>query len=114
MISFACQNINLKDIITCSFDLRKTDYETLVYLLQQDEPLPIAAIAMNRKLERSTVQKSISRLLKKDLIERAQVNLKNGGYSYIYKVSNKNKIKKELKDIVGKWFDNVIDAITDW
>lgn len=114
MISFACQNINLKDIVTCSFDLSKTEYELLLFLMQEEEPLTINTIAQKKQLERSTVQKAISKLHSKELVDRHQLNLSSGGYRFIYAVHDKDSIKTRLLAIVDGWHRNVNDAVQKW
>ena len=114
MISFACQNVQLQDIITCSFELNKTEYELLLFLLQEEEALTINEIADKKKLERSTIQKAISRLKEKELVERRQLNLSGGGYRFIYAVSDKDAIKERLTTIVNGWQKNVLEAINKW
>lgn len=114
MISFACTTINLKDIITCSFELGKTEYELLEFLFKEEDPLTIQEIANKRSLERSTVQKAIAKLREKQLVERRQLNLSTGGYKFIYGVIDKDDIKAELQQIVNGWHRNVNEAIRQW
>lgn len=113
MISFACKHIDLRDIIQCSFDLSKTDYRLLIFLLHS-EPLSISQISSSTKLERSTVQKSISRLLKNDLIKRRQINISQGGYRYIYGIDDKEILRARLNKVVEGWYHNVREAISSW
>ena len=114
MISFACQSINLRDIVTCSFELSKTEYELLLFLMEQEGPLTINAIAGKRGLERSTVQKAVSRLHEKELVDRRQLNLRSGGYRFIYEVQDKGAIKRRLTSIIDGWHRNVNDAVENW
>lgn len=114
MISFACTTINLKDIVMCSFELGKTEYELLDFLFHEEEQLTIQEIATKRGLERSTVQKAIAKLLAKGLVERRQLNLSSGGYRFIYAVVDKENIKVELRQIVNGWHKNVNEAIKKW
>ncbi|MBD3209263.1 MarR family transcriptional regulator [Candidatus Woesearchaeota archaeon] len=114
MISFACQNIDLQDIITCSFELNKTEYELLLFLLQQQQSLTVHDIAKKRGLERSTVQKAISQLLQKALVERRQMNLSSGGYRFLYGVHDKDDMKQRLMSIVDGWHENVTKVIKHW
>ena len=114
MISFACKTVDLKDIITCSFDLNKTEYELLMFLVKQEEPLTISDIAGKTGFERSTVQKAISKLLTKEVVERRQLNLKGGGYRFIYQVEDKEALKERMRSIVDGWHRNVLEAVKKW
>lgn len=114
MISFACQQIDLREIVQCSFDLNKREYELLIYFLKKEEPKAVNEVAEETGFERSTIQKAISNLLRKELVQRRQINLKGGGYKYYYNIINKEELKKRLKDIVSKWYRNVEEAINKW
>ena len=114
MISFACQRIDIKDIIRCSFDLSRTEYVLLVHLLGEEEPVTISAIANKKGLERSTVQKAISNLYEKGIVERRQLNLSSGGYRYIYAVKEKELLKERLSKVMDEWFRNVREAVDKW
>ena len=114
MISFACKTIDVRDIVLCSFDLTKTEYGILAYLLQQPEPLPITTIAQANRLERSTVQKSIVALLARGLVERRQINHPGGGYRYIYAVIERDDIKQRIRTIVDGWHKKVLEAVQGW
>ena len=113
MISFACKNIDLRDIIQCSFDLNKTDYQLLTHLLRV-ELQSISQISKDVQLERSTIQKSISRLFSRGLLERRQMNLSQGGYHYVYGLADKEGIRSRLFSIVDGWHSKVRDAIKTW
>ena len=114
MISFACTNVKLQEVITCSFELNRTEYELLIFLLEQENALTVTEIADKQGFERSTVQKAISRLLSKALVERRQLNLSGGGYRFLYAVTEKEEIRKRLHTIVEGWYKNVLGAIDKW
>jgi len=114
MISFACRSINLKDIISCSFSLNKTEYKLLMFLLEQDGPLSIQDIGTRMNLERSTVQKAIKGLLSRELAVRRQLNLQEGGYRYIYASADKRALKSRITEIVEGWHTNVLEAVDAW
>jgi len=106
MVTFACKKIPQEDLIRCSFDIRKTPYKLLVYLMKQKSSLRASEIAEGMGLERSSVQKALGKLLEKDLIVRSQKNLEKGGYIYFYRTKNKQEIKQRMKDIINNWYEN--------
>lgn len=114
MITFACKTVDLQDIIKCSLELTKTDYALFTTLLEAEEPFTVAELAGKQGLERSSVQKAISRLQEKRIIERRQHNLAGGGYRYSYSIADKEELRKRLQDIVEQWYGNVRKALTDW
>lgn len=114
MISFACKNVQLQEIVMCSFDLNKTEYSLLLSMLKNEEQLTIQEIATRVGFERSTVQKAIAKLLSKDLVERRQINLSSGGYHFVYEIVDKDEIKSRISKIVEGWYTNVIAAVNEW
>ncbi len=114
MINFACKTINLEEIIMCSFNIKKTEYKIMNYLLKEKEAKTIKEITKTIGLERSTVQKAIKELTTKKIVNRKQKNNKKGGYKYYYEIREKEEIRKKLREIISKWCENTIKAINEW
>ncbi len=112
MIDFACKSIKVEELIRCSFQLSKTDYEVLVKLMDSEKDTKKLAEEMG--LDRSTVQKSVSKLRNQGLIKRRQYNLSSGGYRYVYTSKEKEEIKKEVRSLIDKWSSSAKEAIQDW
>lgn len=111
MISFACKDIELSELIRCSFDLNKTDYTVLDFLIKNEKEFSVNEISKALKLERSSVQKAIKNLVEKNLVQRWQVNLTKGGYSFIYSIKNKEQIKEDIITIIDGWHKKVKEEI---
>lgn len=114
MISFACKQIDFKDLLTCSFSLNKTEYNLLLFLLEQKEPLCASTIGELIHKDRTTIQKAVKKLVSKDLVIKHQVNLNNGGYTFLYSIKDKQFIKQQITDIVDSWHKKVVDSINNW
>ena len=106
--------IELKNLIKCSFELNKTDYDVFVFLISKEKSMTATKIARQIGLDRTTVQKSVKRLAEKDLVLRTQKNLEKGGYIFVYSIKDKKVIKERMSDIVRKWHDNVQKEISRW
>ena len=113
-VSFACKNLELKDIIKCSFNLNKTEYKLFLFLIKHDKGGTIKDISKAIEFERSTIQKALKSLAEKKIIERIQRNNKGGGYSYYYRVIDKKEIKKRILDNVDKWQSSVKNLVSYW
>lgn len=111
MISFACQDIEFKDLLRCSFDLNKTEYHVFMFLLKKEKSYTAAKLAKTLNIDRTTVQKAIKKLAEKNLVFRQQQNLEKGGYTYHYKIKNKEDTKIRMQKIVEKWYEEVIREI---
>lgn len=114
MISFACKKIDIKDIIKCSFDLNKTDYNILMFLIRQKEYLSTNDVAGMMDLDRTSIQKSIKRLTQKSLVVRSQQNLEGGGYMFSYRIKDKDQIKKQILEMVSSWNRMVRGEVEGW
>ena len=113
MITFACKKIEQEELIRCSFNLNKTEYNVLLFLLKNKNVITVSGIAKAMNLERTTVQKAIKTLVGKNLVKRMQKNLERGGYIYYYSVENKDEIKKRMKSIVHDWYKMVEKEINE-
>ncbi len=113
-LSFACKQIDLKDILMCSFELNKTEYALLLFLLKQKESLCASTIGELTKKDRTTIQKAVKKLVRKDIVAKHQVNLDGGGYTFVYSIKNKELLRSKVLDIVNGWHTNVIDAVSGW
>ena len=106
-MDFACKKISIKDLMVCSFGLAKSDYNTLVLLMGSGKGLTVSDISKRLSVDRTTAQKSVKRLLDKDLVTKRQKNLENGGYIYFYTISDKEKIRGDILSIISGWTERV-------
>ncbi|MBC8444207.1 MarR family transcriptional regulator [Candidatus Woesearchaeota archaeon] len=113
-VSFACKHIEFAEIIKCSFDLNKTEYNLLLFLINSKRELDIKEISEKLSLDRSTIQKAMKLLTQKDLVKRIQTNLENGGYVFFYIVKNKQEIKSKILQSVDNWHNSVKKLIINW
>lgn len=111
MITFACKKIKKEEIVRCSFNINKTEYNIFMFLLKLNDKLNVYEIAENMNLDRTTVQKAVKRLFKLNLIKRFQQNLEKGGYLFFYQINNKKEIKDKLINIITEWYENVKEGI---
>ncbi len=112
MIDFACKSIEVEEIIRCSFQLSKTDYEVLVKLMDSEKSTK--ELAEEMELDRSTVHKSVSKLLDQGLVRRRQYNIKSGGYRYVYTAKDREEIKKKVRSLIENWSSSAKKAVKDW
>ncbi len=103
MITFACKKIKPDELIRCSFEINKTEYNVLFFMIKNKSPITVIRIAEKMELERTTVQKAIKTLLEKNLVRRIQRNLQKGGYVFFYEVENKKDLKARITKIVHAW-----------
>jgi len=114
MVSFACKQIDLKDILMCSFNLNKTEYNLLLFLMNQKESLCASSIGKLVKKDRTTIQKAIKHLLEVDLVHKHQINLDQGGYVFVYRIKDKEYLRTRITRIVSDWYSAVLNEVKNW
>ena len=113
-ISFSCKQIDFKDLVMCSFALNKTEYNLLLFLIQHDSSMSASKIGHLTGKDRTTIQKAIKKLNEKGLVQKHQINLDTGGYTFVYKVKNRDYLRQTMLEIVNTWYEKVIDTIKQW
>jgi predicted transcriptional regulator len=113
-INFACRMVNFKEILTCAFSMNKSEYDLFLFLEKQKDPLCVATISEMMNKDRTTIQKSIKSLNDKEIVDKFQVNLDKGGYTFVYKLKDKLVLKKRINESVNKWFNSVNDYVRNW
>lgn len=103
MIDFACKRITKEDVLRCSFNLNKTEYTVLLFLLKKSGS--IKQISQETNLDRTTIQKALKQLLEKQIIIRKRDTGK--GASYFYCLKNKPEFKKEIHSRLNLWYNSV-------
>ena len=113
MITFACRIIKKEDVVKCSLNLNKTEYNILNFFFKNSGSYSPLQISKKMKLERTTVQKALKGLVRKNLVIRKKKNLKRGGYVFLYETIDKEKIKERIKNIISKWHKGAIEKIDE-
>ena len=111
MITFSCKQISQEDLVRCAFGLNKTAYNLLIFLLKKDRKYTATQIAELLNLDRTTVQKAVKDLASKGLVERSQMNLEKGGYTFFYRINGKEQIKSRILQIINDWCKRVEEAV---
>jgi len=102
-MDFGCKRIDGSELIKCTFGLNKTEHEIFTFLLKSKACLTAAELGKRLDLDRTTIQKAMKKLFEKDLIERRQDNLDNGGYVFFYCIKKKKLIKEKMNSILAEW-----------
>lgn len=108
-MEFKCED-HLRCILKCALDLNCSDFEIYLALLNKN-PATIEEISEQSGKDKSTVYKSLQRLLEKGLIERDYRILRSGGYRYLYKPIPFSVFKQLMIRSIEKWQNNLIDSI---
>jgi predicted transcriptional regulator len=112
-MEFACKKIDVQDIIACSLGLKKSEYKIFEAMLRNDH-VTLKDLSKQLDLDRTTLQKVLKHFVSNDLVLRYQENLDNGGYVFVYKIKDKNVLKKRIHTAIDKWHDTARQAIDKW
>ena len=97
-LNMSCMSITIDDLLRCSFGLSKLEVRVLMRLMDAPSWSAIPPIARSMGRDRSLIQKGLSSLLSKGIIEREQRNKPSGGYEYLYRAKDKRMIRRAILD----------------
>jgi len=96
--------------LSCVFGIEA--HESRTYLALLDHPgSTVAELAEVLDRDRSNVNRSLSTLLEKGLVERQRRLLDSGGYVFQYTAIPVPEAKTRLHTALDEWVENVHDAI---
>ena len=112
MIKTPCTTFTLESIMCCIFGIKT--FDVMVYFtLLNNGALRVNDIAELLSRDRSTIQRSVQSLVNAGLVRRKQINLKEGGYYYIYEAIPFSEVKNIIKDTMEKWCSEVKEWIDE-
>lgn len=114
MIDFACKKFDLDEVIKCVLGLSKSEFRLLKFLSEQDAKFTTEELSKKLKLDKSTIQRSIKKLHEKDLVTRSQINQTVGGYVFLYKIKNKENIRKIVNETLDNWVMTFKKKLSSW
>ena len=100
-------------VLSCVFDVR--DHESRAYLALLDHPAStVSELADVLDRDRSNVNRSLSTLREKGLVERRRRLLDSGGYVYQYTAIPVEEARRRLHDALDEWVGGVHAAIDEF
>ncbi|MEM0215621.1 MAG: helix-turn-helix domain-containing protein [Archaeoglobaceae archaeon] len=109
-MDFKCED-HLRCMLKCALDISCSDFEVYITLLNKN-PATIEEISESLNRDKSTVYKSLQKLLEKGLIERDYRILRSGGYRYLYKPVPFQNFKEIMIRSLETWEKRLKDTIT--
>lgn len=104
---------SFQNILSCVFGIQ--DHESRTYLALLDAPdSTVAELADELDRDRSNVNRSLTTLLSKNLVERRRRLLDPGGYVYEYTAVELPVAKEMLHTALDEWVEMVHEAIDDF
>jgi predicted transcriptional regulator len=112
-IDFTCRKITLKDLVQCNYNLNDSEYLIFSQLIMSKSGLSVKEIVDKVQKDRTTVQKILTKLLKRNLLMKRQMNL-DRGFMFVYFSKNKEEMVKEIEENVEKYFDSIKESLDKW
>ena len=112
-IDFTCKKVSLKDLVQCNYNLNESEYSVFAELMKTKKGLSVKDIVEKIDKDRTTVQKILSKLLKRGLCMKRQINL-DRGFMFVYFSKNNNEIIKEIEINLETYFKNLKDSLEKW
>jgi predicted transcriptional regulator len=113
-LNMSCVDITIEDLVGCSFGLSKQEVAAFMSILGAKDWVSVVDLASSIKRDRSVIQRGLSSLLRKGLIEREQANKAGGGYEYLYRAKDKSQIKKAILEKSRAFSAMVREAAQEW
>lgn len=112
-IDFTCKKVTLKDLVQCNYSLNDSEYLIFSQIMMSKRGLSVKEIVDKVEKDRTTVQKILTKLLKRGLLMKRQVNL-DRGFMFVYFTKNKEEIIQEIENNVSSYFDNIKASLDKW
>ncbi len=112
-IDFTCKKVSLKDLVQCNYNLNDSEYLVFAELMKTKNGLSVKEIVEKVQKDRTTVQKILTKLLKRGLLMKRQMNLERG-FMFVYYSKNRTEIIEEVEKNVEIYFNNLKQSLDDW
>lgn len=91
-----CTTKNLKELMMFTFHINESEYELLDLILQNPKGRSIKELVEITNKDRTTIQKNLSRLKSKNLVNIRQINM-DRGFMFIYNCVNKMELISQIE-----------------
>lgn len=112
-VDFTCKKITLKDLVQCNYNLNESEYLIFAELIKSRKGLSVKELVEKVEKDRTTIQKILTKLLKRDLLMKRQINL-DRGFMFVYFSKNKEEIVKEIEANVSSYFEKIRESLDKW
>lgn len=120
--SLTRMSATIKDLFTYIYDLSPMELDLLLILNRNGSPLTLDQISQEADRDRTTVFKSLQKLVKAGICNKETKTMKDGGYYHIYsaidiktfKIETQkrvNELKEGLDRILKKFEEDMYKAI---
>ncbi len=98
------------DMLCRLFDLNELDLRLYRLLVNQPYRTRVLANVIDR--DRSTVHRSLQRLVSTGLCKRVCCPVDGGGRYFMYRAAPPTVVKQQVKDCIDSWYKHMQEALT--
>ncbi len=102
---------NVRGLLVFLYGLTPLDLSLVIVLLKSRQPLSLEQIAAQAMREKSTVFRSLQKLVLHRICMKEVRNLKEGGYYHVYAMNDIQKIKETTREKLEQLRHNIDDAL---
>ena len=99
------------DLVQCAFSLAEFEVE-VYYQLSQSGPLRADELAAKMGKDRSTVYRSLQKLMTCGMVYRETKSIERGGYFHLYKAIGKELLRERLERCVNDWYSHMQEVLS--
>lgn len=111
LLEYLQSDMECEGLLECVYGLRQLDRECFETLLDADGPMTVDAISEVVDRERSTVYRSVQRLLQAGFVQKEQVNYDDGGYYHQYHPTDPSEIAARMQRQVDDFYGKLDDLV---
>lgn len=104
MAEYLRSDMQCEGLLECFHGLTDLDRECYRVLVESDEPLKVDDISDSVDRERSTVYRSVQRLMRAGFVQKEQMNYDDGGYCYVYYPTDLDEVTDDMQRMLNDWY----------
>lgn len=107
------QDMDCEALLGCFYGHTELDKSCLRVLGSSSRPLTVDEIAAAVEHDRSTVYRSVQRLLATGIVQKEQVNYDDGGYCHVYSVVESGAVTRDMYRTLNDRYTELDGRIAD-
>ena len=107
-------DMECEGLLECFHGLKELDKRCFRELVDAETAVTIDDLSDHVDRERSTVYRSVQRLLNAGLIQKEQINYDQGGYYHVYKPADPEAIREDMQRLLNDWYAEIGQLIQEF
>ncbi|EMA55971.1 MULTISPECIES: helix-turn-helix domain-containing protein [Halococcus] len=104
MAEYLRADMECEGLLECFHGLTDLDRDCFEVVVSHDAALTVDEIAEEVDRERSTVYRSLQRLLQAGFVQKEQVNYEQGGYYHVFRPTDPDVVADEMQRMLNDWY----------